>query len=87
MLTVAAGDVRAQPGTVLDDIKGPDSLLLGPTQGRRKSDATRNLSAPPSTSPVTGDAARGREISPRERQELLQNRTREDVPLWGTRER
>ena len=83
--TVCVGDSRAQ--SILDELSGSNSqnLLLGPTQGQRKSDDTRNLSAPPSSAPPPADSASGsREISPSERQELLQNRTREAPFDWGT---
>ena len=85
--TLGVGDGRAQSSSVLDKLRGanPHDLLTGPTQGPRKSDDLRNLSAAPSTAPA--DAAdlvgRGREISPAERQELLQDQTRQTPPDWG----
>ena len=50
LLAMCAGNGRAETGTVWDqlpDSNSPD-LLVGPGQ-RRKTDDTRNLSAPPSS--------------------------------------
>jgi len=85
LLAMCAGNGRAETGTVWDqlpDSNSPD-LLVGPGQ-RRKTDDTRNLSAPPSsTPPNTANPGATREISPSERREMMQNRARE-VPFdWG----
>jgi hypothetical protein len=81
--TLSVGDAYAQSSTILEKLRGadPQDYLVGPTQGRRKPDDIQNLSAPPSNAPTAADAVgRSREITPSERQELLQNRTRE-TPL------
>jgi hypothetical protein len=85
LLTMCGGSGRAETGTVWDQLPDANSpnLLVGPGQ-RRKSDDTRNLSAPPSSAPPgTADPGPVREISPSERRDIMQNRSRE-VPFdWG----
>jgi hypothetical protein len=85
LLTVCVSG-RSETGTVWDQLPDSNSsdLLVGPGQ-RRKSDDTRNLSAPPSNaSPGATAPGRAREISPSERRDIMQNRARE-VPFdWST---
>ena len=85
LLTVSVGNGRSETGTVWDQLPDANSpnLLVGPGQ-RRKSDDTRNLSAPPSVAaPGAADPGRAREISPSERRDMMQNRAREAPFDWG----
>jgi hypothetical protein len=85
LLTVGVGSSRAETGTVWDQLPDANSpnLLIGPGQ-RRKSDDSRNLSAPPSSvAPGTAESGRAREISPSERQDMMQNRSREAPFDWN----
>jgi len=84
LLTAGVSGGRSETGTVWDQLPEADSpnLLVGPGQ-RRKSDDTRNLSAPPSSAaPGTADPGRAREISPSERRDMMQNRPREVPSDW-----
>ena len=90
--TVGVEDGRAQSSSVLEELKGANSndLLSRPTRSTQPSDNLRNLSVAPSTAPADGAdvVGRGREISPAERRDLLQNETRQaPADLTGNRER
>lgn len=82
LLTLCAVEARAE--TVFDELPGASSpnLLVGPSESR-KSQNSRQLSAPPSTSSPADLVGRGREISPAERQEMIQNRSRDEGAQWG----
>jgi hypothetical protein len=88
--TLAVADAPAQPDTTVETLSGtdPQGLLLGPRPPPPRSDDLRSLSAPPSAAPDANHVIeRSREISPAERQQLLQNQTRQAPADWTIRER
>ena len=87
LLAFGVRDSVAQP-TSPQGYGDPEQYLSAPRQDHDMRDAVRNLGAPPALGPVTPDASVGssRELSRREREELLAPGTREAAPSpsWGS---
>jgi hypothetical protein len=85
LLGFSAGESVAQPTQSYGD---PEHYLSAPRPGPDMRDALRNLGAPPASGPVMPEASvgSGRELSRREREELLAPSTREapPSPSWGS---
>jgi hypothetical protein len=87
LLAGAVGDARAQSSPPPQTFGNPQQYLSGPNQAPRSNDDVRNLGAPPSPGPIAPNTTTGpsRELTQRERRELLQNGVRDDPspPPWN----